>query len=142
MTDHPYVAYEGAPTWDILDRAIRDLEDNQDLQVTTARPYVIGYLCRQLAALGQEPPGTIAVWRILRGAGWDLERDPAAYLSVASTIAGIADAGDAGHVTMYLHGLPQDVRAGIPETTDDFLALAEQLVVACERANEHLDEAI
>ena len=44
----PYEEYEGTALWQALDSAIRALEGNQDLVLTTAREYVIGFLCRRL----------------------------------------------------------------------------------------------
>ena len=46
---HPYTEFEGSATWDILDAALTALEINRDLSLTTARSYVIGYLCSSLA---------------------------------------------------------------------------------------------
>ncbi len=46
---HPYTDHEGGPLWKAVDRAIAHLEKNQDLTLTTARHYVIGYICQQLA---------------------------------------------------------------------------------------------
>lgn len=34
--------------WQQVDRAIAELEENDDLTITTSRPYVIGYICRAL----------------------------------------------------------------------------------------------
>jgi hypothetical protein len=49
---HPYVAYENAVAWRAIAGAIGELEDNHDLELRTARPYVIGLLCERLAASG------------------------------------------------------------------------------------------
>jgi len=46
---HPYKAFEDSPTWRTLDAAIRELETNRDLELTTARHYVVGFLCMRLA---------------------------------------------------------------------------------------------
>jgi hypothetical protein len=48
---HPYAEYEQTPLWRAIDAAISELERNRDVELTTAREYVIGYLCQQLAAL-------------------------------------------------------------------------------------------
>jgi hypothetical protein len=48
---HPYVQFEGTPLWRVIDRAVAGLERNTDLTLTTAREYVIGYLCRQVSRL-------------------------------------------------------------------------------------------
>lgn len=50
--DHPYRDLENSPAWNAIATAIGELESNRDLQLTTDRVYVIGYLCQQLAAAG------------------------------------------------------------------------------------------
>lgn len=45
---HPYLEHEGTVLWQQVDRAIAELEENDDLTITTSRPYVIGYICRAL----------------------------------------------------------------------------------------------
>lgn len=42
---HPYTRFESDPLWPILERAIADLVANGDLQETTDRAYIVGYLC-------------------------------------------------------------------------------------------------
>ena len=56
---HPYVEFEGTELWRRLDKEIAALEHNGDLELTTARRYVIGYLCKQLvnARLATVQPG-------------------------------------------------------------------------------------
>jgi hypothetical protein len=46
--EHPYVDFERTPLWRAVDRAVSDLEENQDLKLTELREYVVGYLCKQL----------------------------------------------------------------------------------------------
>ncbi len=46
--EHPYKNLEGTAVWLIVDSALADLEENQDLTLTTAREYVVGYLCKSL----------------------------------------------------------------------------------------------
>jgi hypothetical protein len=46
----PYVAYEQTALWTAIEAALADLEQNQDLQLLTAKRYVIGLLCQQLAS--------------------------------------------------------------------------------------------
>ena len=48
--DHPYQEFESTRYWAVLDRAVGDLVENHDLQETTAHEYVVGYLCKALAA--------------------------------------------------------------------------------------------
>ncbi|MEY4916710.1 MAG: hypothetical protein RL616_623 [Verrucomicrobiota bacterium] len=49
---HPYTKFEQTPLWKAIDSAIAELERNRDVELTTARTHVIGYLCEQLAAQG------------------------------------------------------------------------------------------
>jgi hypothetical protein len=46
--EHPYKEFESLSIWKSIDRAVTDLEENNDLQITTAREYVIGYLCKSV----------------------------------------------------------------------------------------------
>ena len=47
--------------WDVLDRALANLEANHDITLTTARPYVIGHLCPALEQLdGREAAAIVA----------------------------------------------------------------------------------
>jgi hypothetical protein len=46
--EHPYVNFEGTSLWRAVDRAIADLEQNQDLKLTELREYIVGYICKQL----------------------------------------------------------------------------------------------
>lgn len=49
---HPYSQFEQTPLWNAIDTAIAELERNRDVELTTARTHVIGYLCQQLSAQG------------------------------------------------------------------------------------------
>lgn len=46
--EHPYKEFEGLVVWKTINKAIAELEDNQDLVLKTPREYVIGYLCKTL----------------------------------------------------------------------------------------------
>ena len=46
--NHPYREFEISPIWNVVESAVKALEENQDLKITTTREYVIGYLCREL----------------------------------------------------------------------------------------------
>jgi hypothetical protein len=48
---HPYERFESDPLWPVLDKAVDDLVLNADLQELTARPYIVGHLCKSLAPL-------------------------------------------------------------------------------------------
>lgn len=43
---HPYEIFEGTPLWDIVSKGINDLVDNSDIEETTQREYIVGYLCK------------------------------------------------------------------------------------------------
>jgi hypothetical protein len=45
---HPYSAYESTDAWRIIDAAITELVENRDLEETTAREYIVGYLVKAL----------------------------------------------------------------------------------------------
>jgi hypothetical protein len=53
---HPYVEYEATALWKSIDATVKDLEENGDVELTTARPYVLGYLCRELTRAGVAVP--------------------------------------------------------------------------------------
>jgi hypothetical protein len=57
---HPNSEYEQTQLWKTIDTAISTLEQNRDLELTTAREYVIGYLCQQLAARQVVTPASLA----------------------------------------------------------------------------------
>ena len=43
-----YDEYITTDLWKSIDGILRDLEENQDIQITTTRKYVIGYFCENL----------------------------------------------------------------------------------------------
>jgi hypothetical protein len=43
-----YDEFKYTPEWLIIEQAIKDLEVNKDLIITTHPDYVIGYLCKKL----------------------------------------------------------------------------------------------
>jgi uncharacterized protein YjbI with pentapeptide repeats len=45
---HPYSELERTRLWTAVESAIKDLISNKDLVETTARPYIVGYLCQKL----------------------------------------------------------------------------------------------
>ena len=45
----PYRKFEDTELWKTIDTALAELEKNGDFHLTTARRYVVGYLCQQLA---------------------------------------------------------------------------------------------
>ena len=46
---HPYSEFEDTALWKAVDAALAELEQNRDAQLSTAREYVVGFLCQQLA---------------------------------------------------------------------------------------------
>jgi len=48
LQKHPYIEFENTLLWRVVEEAILNLEKNQDLKLTTAQPYIIGYICQQL----------------------------------------------------------------------------------------------
>ncbi len=59
--EHPYVNFEGTSLWRAVDRAIADLEQNQDIKPTELREYVVGYICKQLKRRGLVQQSAIEV---------------------------------------------------------------------------------
>lgn len=45
---HPYEEFESSRVWKILDKAIRELVENEDIKETTKRVYIVGYLCKKV----------------------------------------------------------------------------------------------
>jgi hypothetical protein len=45
---HPYEQFENSRVWIILNKAIDDLVENQDITETTRRELIVGYLCKKL----------------------------------------------------------------------------------------------
>ena len=43
---HPYKQYENTHLWELINSAIDDLTTNQDIELTTRKEHVIGYLCK------------------------------------------------------------------------------------------------
>ena len=45
---HLYAKYENAKIWKIIERALEDLSKNNDIEISTCKEYVIGFICQQL----------------------------------------------------------------------------------------------
>lgn len=54
--DFPYKAWMSHPAWEVVDQELGELEDNGDLELQTARRYVIGSVVKSLAEKGLLPP--------------------------------------------------------------------------------------
>jgi hypothetical protein len=46
--EHPYEEFEDTDLWNIVKKAVADLQQNQDIVLTTRLEYVVGYICKQL----------------------------------------------------------------------------------------------
>jgi hypothetical protein len=57
---HPYSEFEKTPLRRAINKAVADLERNQDVKLKTAREHFIGYLCQQLSAGGMVTEGSIS----------------------------------------------------------------------------------
>lgn len=44
----PYAHYQNTEEWAIIERLLKDLITNQDIELKTALEYVIGYIVREL----------------------------------------------------------------------------------------------
>ena len=44
----PYEEYKNSELWQRIHKIVADLEENGDIELTTAREYVVGYFCKQL----------------------------------------------------------------------------------------------
>jgi len=53
--NHPYKSLEGQPVWSVLEQAIRDLVDNQDILEQTSRAHIVGYVAKRLVESGVVP---------------------------------------------------------------------------------------
>jgi hypothetical protein len=43
---HPYEKLQSMPIWNLVDQAIAALLKNGDIELTTGREYVVGYICK------------------------------------------------------------------------------------------------
>ncbi len=46
--EHPYKEYEKTQLWRVIDQSLQELIKNKDLELTTRKEYVIGYLCQNI----------------------------------------------------------------------------------------------
>ena len=46
---HPYVEFEKSDLWRILEKAIQNLSNNNDIKEQTDRNYIVGYLAKCLS---------------------------------------------------------------------------------------------
>lgn len=50
--NHPYKRYETHPAWQVVTDELESLRVNRDIEITTAREYVVGSLCKALDQAG------------------------------------------------------------------------------------------
>jgi hypothetical protein len=55
---HPYKEHEGTALWNLIDQELAALEKNGDLELRTAREYVVGSLCDRVAKAKLPASGT------------------------------------------------------------------------------------
>jgi hypothetical protein len=48
----PYVDFERMALWPVLEKAIQNLSDNNDIKEQTSRNYIVGYLAKILSESG------------------------------------------------------------------------------------------
>ena len=46
----PYSEFRNTPLWSALERMLADLQASGEISIATAPEYVIGFMCRELAA--------------------------------------------------------------------------------------------
>jgi hypothetical protein len=69
--DFPYREFMSHPAWKVLDKALGELEANDDVEVTTASRYVVGFLIKSLVEKGLTLPHVTRELRIKNGkSGW------------------------------------------------------------------------
>lgn len=42
----PSEMFVGTPLWNVINKGINDLIENKDIEETTNREYIVGYLCK------------------------------------------------------------------------------------------------
>ncbi|MDP2174288.1 MAG: hypothetical protein Q8K70_00110 [Bacteroidota bacterium] len=45
---HPYEEFQKTKLWEIITKSIDDLVINQDIELTTRKEYVVGYICKNI----------------------------------------------------------------------------------------------
>ena len=48
---HPYKQFENTPLWMVIDKGIEELVENNDIEETTNRESIVGYLCKIISEL-------------------------------------------------------------------------------------------
>ena len=55
MTKTPYDEYKTTPAWSVVEKALDELVDNQDIVFQTVPDYVIGYIVKKLEESKKRP---------------------------------------------------------------------------------------
>ena len=50
---NPYIEFVGSPLWAAVERAVDDLIENRDLQLTTVKDFVVGYIVKQVSVISK-----------------------------------------------------------------------------------------
>ncbi|NHC39379.1 hypothetical protein G6549_05335 [Bacillus sp. MM2020_1] len=45
---HPYKQFENTPLWNIINKAIAELVENDDIELKTQKEYIVGYISKLL----------------------------------------------------------------------------------------------
>jgi hypothetical protein len=100
---HHYVKLEGTALWNALELAIKDLVLNRDIVESTARPYIVGYLCQKILKV-EECVRLRSIYELRLGRGpyptFEVspqrfpEREPGTISMYLADIAGIASHGE------------------------------------------------
>ncbi|OGV53663.1 MAG: hypothetical protein A2017_03670 [Lentisphaerae bacterium GWF2_44_16] len=48
ISRNPYKSYESTSIWNLVDSAISDLIENQDIKEMTSRKYIVGYIVKKI----------------------------------------------------------------------------------------------
>ena len=136
---HPYAKHENTPLWVLLDAELAELEANGDVQLTTARRYVVGALCERISFLfGWLDGTTLRAWRTLRTANWPTGVTEAERFEIAQAIEGVIRSGTTEHVADALRSFAAHPD-GESRPIEELRGIA-QLLVAAESAGVAAEE--
>lgn len=46
--EYPYKEYEDGRLWKVIEKSLEDLMENQDIEITTEKSHVVGYICKMI----------------------------------------------------------------------------------------------
>ena len=70
MPKTPYDQYKENPAWPVVEEALNELVDNQDIVFQTVPDYVIGYIVKKLEESKKRPIRKRQKWRKQEYFGW------------------------------------------------------------------------